>query len=532
MAQQNPSKSVALKTSTNPAKRQQAEAKKEVFKTWATPEGPKLNSLQGRIKELMAKAIRTPQDACELPDEISISYTFNFPEAAEEFRSFFRGDFEVFSTNVFDRANARTQVATRGLALYSLRCPFLACAFCIRLDVDSYMYTIPAIVAPLRSDPTTGFTPANDGAAPSSESNPFAADQQNAVFDFGTVSNRIAYYLFNFYGVRIELGCNDLVTDKRLSYAGFEVNSHLGICANTNVDTTEDLANANAALTRLPEDSVFANKQVYAPNADPCCGESGAPRLAQSPITSASSGSYQYTGQLSGCIPLPKVPIMAGMGIEATIYTLPGQEDKRDEMLQMVTSALINPSLSNPNVLVKSKAVTYKGATVLNIVGECGNVVGIAPGERVPADLITVSDTNEVHARWGHAWFGSTYVDSHTTPVGANGPFVAGGTAITAADLDVEDISTSIGSAEQYRIRAGKLVLTFALKGAYMSWDELVEYLQSIASKNKRLATLYTSQTAILQEILQNGSTLGKGNAGVAGIEELRDTILNPKTKG
>lgn len=473
------------------------------------------------INELLCAPCDTYAQACGMPDVLQVVYTFNFPQSCAEFRKLFGTDFYVFNTEQFTQANNKVNVNVSGFGRYVLRCPFIPKALVIGIDADTYAYTLPVGEVPAGGEDIPPYVQGNGPTNPETIEGRLRA---NAMMRHGFYTNLVKQFMLMSMGIRVEFDCDNVVTDQPMRAVG-AMSSNIACEGTQSLDTyLADLKDLNRQLA----DDGSEVRYLAVDNATAACSSDvleGA--LAQQISAVPNNCSLQGDGTL----PLACVPILSGTGLDIILYTLPGQEQSRDEMLAQACSDPINPGFDLPTAIVAtSLSVRWFDA------GNTGFGLAIAHGDEVtlvgPNELIPLS-LLEVTRDAGTGTF--TVLTKFPTWAAAAPAAIAGaptyppGTDITAL-ITVFETPYDVGSAEQKVINHGRLQISFNIYGSFIRRSDLAMYFKEFAIKNYHLRKLMTERpeiksildAAIAKNPAQFGVRAdGKSGVGVGSLPEM-----------
>jgi hypothetical protein len=326
----------------------------------------------------------TYEAACQLPDVLQIVYTFNFPEACEQFRKLFYTDFYAFNAYQFTQASNQVNVNVNGFGQYVLRCPFLPKALSMSLDADAYAYTLPVAEVSADADSTPPYT---DASSPNNAETITGRVKGNAMFRHGYFSNYMKQFMLMSMGIRVEFNCDNVVVDQPVRTMG--VQSSNIICNGTQCFDTplQDLRDCNQQLSKL-------NSNVRYVPVDNCQGSCDNNVLSGALAQQVAKVPNNCSQEGDGVIPLPCIPLLPGMGIDIVLYTLPGLEQSRDDLLSQACNDTINPGHDLPAEIVATNlTVLWVGTPNSIFIVHNETVTQIGPNEPIPLDLLTVEQT-------------------------------------------------------------------------------------------------------------------------------------------
>jgi hypothetical protein len=521
-------------TSKKPADRAGAAPSGEKFQTRATSHSVEGgvgifaytskpdSSIFGKRSIHLETYVETPcetyEEACRNPDVLQIVYTFNFPEACEQFRKLFATDFNALNAYQFTQSSNQVNVNINGFGQYVLRCPFIPKALCIALDADAYAYTLPVAEVAAGGDSIPPYV------APDGPTNPESITgrlRDNAIFRHGVFTNLMKQFILMSMGIRVEFNCDNIVVDQPMRVVG--VQSSNIVCEGTqSIDTPlEDLRNLNCQLQNI-------NSEVrYLPidNAQGSCdtdvlGAAFSAQVTAVPNNCSAGG--------DGCVALPCVPLMPGMGIDIILYTQPGQEQSRDDLLRQACTDFINPGCDLPtDILATNLSILWRGVAPLWIL-HGDSLTEVGTNQPIPLDLLSVEQT--VPGVPG-TFTVSTKFPSQTA-VTFTGPDIAVGTLLTQpAQVTVSHTQYTVGSSQQKVINHGRLQLTFNVHGCYIKRSDLMSYFTKYAVNNHHLRTLML-ETREVRDILDlvardqweklGVSKIEAASAGVGALPEIK----------
>lgn len=453
-------------------------------------------------------------DAMNIPDVLEVVYTFNFPQSCSEFRKLLSTDWWIFDTYQWTQAPNGVNVNVTGFGKYVLRCPFIPCALCIGIDADAYNWTAPALKLDLEKvTADAAVPPANQAFQTNDIDSVQGRVKGNALVSHGVYTNLMKQFILMSMGVRVQFDCDNIVVDRPMRQVGTLSSQY--VCEGTNslVSPSADMSNLNEQLATNKEDY----RVELAPSTDCGCSDTGVLKGAFAPQVQASPNNCSALGD--GCVALPRVPLLPGMGIDIILYTLPGQEQSRDDLLRQACANTINPGFDLPTAIKAHYfATSWTGGGALTVLAPDGNVT-IAVGDRIPYELLDISaDGSTRNIRF------PAYV-APTVPPAA--PTFAAGADITASTANLE-VSYTIGTTEVEVINHGRLQISFTVRGCFIRRHDLVHYFRLIGNKNPKLRQLMLENTAALNMlnagVSHYATKMGwKANAGVAGLPEVKD---------
>lgn len=466
------------------------------------------------IDELIATKCNCAADADKLPDVLEVIYTFNFPESCAEFRKLLSTDWWIFDTEQFTQASNKVNVNVKGFGRYVLRCPFIPCALCIGIDADAYSWTYPAVTIPASSDNTPVVR--NPYQTNDTQSQ-LGAVTGNALVSWGVYSNLIKQFMLMSMGVRVQYDCDNVVKDQSLRTIGVRSSNLACIGTNTLVSTDADVKNINDQLANTNADY----RVVLAPNADCGCSDSEVAKGAFPQQASASPNNCSTQGD--GCLALDQVPLLPGMGLDIILYTLPGQEQSREDLLRQACTDSLNPTSDvDPTLVDRKFATIWLNANAITFETPGGQVT-IAQFQQIPQELLTIEGTVApfvVKARFP-AWV------APATPAAV--PTYAAGATIAGADVRVEVLTYTVGTNEKKIINAGRLQITFSVRGCFIRRSDLAYYFKAHAVHSVKIRKLMLESSEI-RNILDAGvrnnpelfnMTADESKAGVNGLPEV-----------
>jgi len=449
------------------------------------------------LHQIMDAQVTSQAEACAWPDVLQVLYTFKFPEACAEFSKLFATDFNIFATDqwVSGFANNRVNVNVTGFGRYVLRCPFVPKALVVSVDADAYAYTTPVGKVNKAAVDADGSVPSYaQGAGPLNPESVGLAPKLtgNALFRHGVYTNLIRQFVLMSMGARIEFDCDHVVVDVQMRNVGLASSYVAPPGANLLDAFQKDLEDLNKQMANLESDSRYVAEN----SAAACSGDLALAQVAQQ-INAAPNGS---SPQGDGTIPINGIVLLAGQGIDVILYTLPGLEQIRDQLLSQACINTVNPGFDLPTRITQRFFTLvwrpFVPTDTLEIVvpGRDGTIS--IPGTRpIPEEYVTITETSP------GVYSAVPNVDIWLNAVSGSSPNWGPNSFDRDAPLPSTEVSIfegyrEIGSEVMEIVNHGKLQMSFNLHGCHIPKRMFLEYFEAFAVKNPNLRTLMLENRA------------------------------------
>jgi len=438
------------------------------------------------LNQIMESQVSTQAEACAWPDILQVVYTFKFPEACNEFRKLFSTDFNIFATDqwVSGFANNRVNVNVNGFGRYVLRCPFVPKALVISVDADAYAYTTPVGRVNKAAVDESGSVPAYlQGSGPLNPESVGLAPKLtgNALFRHGVYTNLLRQFILMSMGTRIEFDCDHVVVDVQMRNVGLASSYIAPPGANLLDAFQKDLEDLNRQMSNLESDSRYVPENAAAA----CSGDLAIAQMAQQ-INAAPNGS---SPQGDGTIPINGIVLLAGQGIDVILYTLPGLEQIRDQLLSQACINEVNLGYDLPTRVDQTffTLIWTAAAPLIFVLPDSQTTVTVNQNEPIPVGLVTITETG------ADTFQAVPNVNVWLTAIDATVPDYGPDSAAPATALPTTNIykgSREIGTQSMEVINHGELQMSFNLYGCYIPKKMYLDYFEAFAAKNVNLRTL------------------------------------------
>lgn len=467
--------------------------------SYTKPEAAVFGLKTVQLNQIMEAQVTNQAEACAWPDILQVVYTFKFPEACNEFRKLFSTDFNIFATDqwVSGFANNRVNVNVNGFGRYVLRCPFVPKALVISVDADAYAYTTPvgrvnkAAVDAAESVPAyiQGSGPLNPesvGISPKLTG--------NALFRHGVYTNLLRQFILMSMGTRIEFDCDHVVVDVQMRNVGLASSYIAPPGANLLDAFQKDLEDLNHQMANLESASRYVPENAAAA----CSGDLAIAQMAQQ-INAAPNGS---SPQGDGTIPIQGIVLLAGQGIDVILYTLPGLEQIRDQLLSQACINEVNLGYDLPTAIDQTffTLIWTAANALVFVLPDSQTTVTVNQNEPIPVGLVTITEPTEGNFEAVpnvNVWV--TTIDATVPDYGPDS--AAPGTPLPTTNIYKGD--RTIGSQSMEVINHGELQMSFNLYGCYIPKKMYLDYFEAFAAKNVNLRTLML-ETRACRDVLDS----------------------------
>ncbi len=441
------------------------------------------------LDSVMQAEVSSRRDAMSWPDNLQIVYTFKFPAAAKEFRKLFSTDFNIFATDqwVSGFANNRVNVNVLGFGQWTIKCPFVPKALVVSVDADAYAYCIPVgrVNAAFANDANA--TPSyTEGSGVCNAGTVQGELRGNALFRHGVFTNLIRQYLLMGTGIRVEFDCDGIILDYPMRAVGL-ASSYVAPPGATVLESyQQDLSDLNFQLKDLNSPYRYVSENAQ---------NSGYGDLEDASfekfVVATPNGTQE---EFDGTIPIRGVMLLAGQGLDIIVYTIPGLEHLRDQLLAQAEIVAFNIGHDLPTKLAQDAFnAIWRNLTEVHFVLLDGTEVVVNFNESIPnpTKILRIE-------RDGNGFKAIPTVPAYIGPVVITPPDYGPGSAspdqpFPTADLDIFHYEREVGSQATELINHGELQMSFTLYGTYVPKKMYLDYFNKFAVSNPHLRELILS---------------------------------------